>query len=271
VSLPKASSLVPQADEKLGSTSKPSGGSSCKSRWRHFSNSCPRHGRRAGCRTLSFLTSSISQLMTICRLSRFGRVWHEGYGPFARQGSDTFMVVSAGGNILWTCDPDTILQFSKRNYDFVKPVEMMGMLNMYGPTVTATEGDESRIYRKTAAPCFNDRTHGSAWTESLGQTSALLRRWASLDTPITQLNEDAARLTLQVLSYVCFDRQMEWAEATGRQDELPKGHTMSYRGAISSMVDNISILFIVPPPLLSENKMMQGLSLANRPYRYISH
>lgn len=82
--------------------------------------------------------------MTIRRLSRFGRVWHEGYGPFARQGSDTFMVVSPGGNILWSCDPDTILQFSKRNHDFVKPVEMMGMLNMYGPTVTATEGEENR-------------------------------------------------------------------------------------------------------------------------------
>lgn len=192
--------------------------------------------------------------MTIRRLSRFGRVWHEGYGPFARQGSDTFMVVSAGGNILWTCDPDTILQFSKRNHDFVKPVEMMGMLNMYGPTITATEGEESRIYRKTATPSFNDRTHGSAWVESLGLTSALLKRWDSMKAPITQLNEDAARLTLQVISYVCFDRQMEWAEATGRQDNPPKGHSMSYREAISSMLDNIPTLFMVPPPVLSKKK-----------------
>lgn len=190
--------------------------------------------------------------MTIRRLSRFGQVWHDGYGPFARQGSDTFMVVSAGGNILWTCDPDTNLQFSKRSHDFVKPVEMMGMLNMYGPTVTATEGDESRIYRRIAAPSFNDRTHGSVWTESLGQTLELLKRWEIMDAPITQLNEDIARLTLQLLSYVCFDRQMEWAEATGRQDDPPKGHSMSYREAISSMVDNIATLFIVPPPILRE-------------------
>lgn len=170
-------------------------------------------------------------------------------------------MVAAGGNILWTCDPETILQLSKRSHDFVKPVEMMGMLNMYGPTVIATEGDESRRYRKIAAPSFNDRTHGSTWNESLGQTAALLRRWNNMQSPIMQLNEDVARLTLQVISYVCFDRQMGWAETVGSQDSSLEGHGMSYREAISSMVDNIPTLFIVPPPFLStrEKKLLRSV------------
>ena len=163
-------------------------------------------------------------------------------------------MVSAGGNILWTCDPEAILQFSKRNYDFVKPVEMMGMLNMYGPTVTATEGDESRTYRKIAGPSFNDRTHGTAWVESLGQASALVKRWNSTQSLIMQLNEDLARLTLQVISFVCFDRQIGWEEAIGSQETPPEGHRMTYREAISSIVDNIPNLFIVPPPVLSKNR-----------------
>lgn len=170
-------------------------------------------------------------------------------------------MVSAGGNILWTCDPEAILQFSKRNHDFVKPVEMMGMLNMYGPTVTATEGEESRRYRKIAAPSFNDRTHGSTWTESVGQTVALLKRWDSVQAPIMQLNEDVARLTLQVISYVCFDRRIGWTEAVGSHDNTPEGHHMSYREAISSMVDNIPTLFIVPPPVLSKRNRNKGSAL----------
>ena len=161
-------------------------------------------------------------------------------------------MVSAGGNILWTCDPEPILQFSKHSHDFVKPVEMMGMLNMYGPTITATEGEESRRYRKIAAPSFNDRTHGSAWKESLGQTAALLKRWDSAQAPLTQVNEDVAKLTLQVISFVCFDRQIGWAEAVGSQDKPPKGHHMTYREAISSMVDYTPTLFVVPPPILSK-------------------
>lgn len=181
-------------------------------------------------------------------------------------------MVSPGGNILWTCDPETILQFSKRSHDFVKPVEMMGMLNMYGPTVTATEGEESRKYRKIAAPSFNDRTHGSTWTESLGQAAALLKQWDSMQAPIMQLNEDVARLTLQVISYVCFDRQIGWAEALGSHDSPPKGHRMSYREAISSMLDNIPILFIVPPPVLSNKPLpkMHGVFYANIRDRYIT-
>jgi len=155
-------------------------------------------------------------------------------------------MVSAGGNVLWTCDPDAILQFSKRYHDFVKPVEMMGMLNLYGPTVTATEGEESRLYRKIAGPSFNDRTHGSAWTESLEQAAALLKFWESSKAPITQLNEDVARLTLHVISYVCFDRQIEWAHVKGHEETPSKKHKISYREAISSMLDNIPILFLVP-------------------------
>ena len=163
------------------------------------------------------------------------------------------MVVSAGGNVLWTCDPNTILQFSRRSHDFVKPVEMMGILNIYGPTITATEGEESRTYRKVAGPSFNARTHDLVWTESLGQTSTMLEQWSGLKTPIMQLNEDVASLTLKVISYVCFDRQMASSEATtGPQVGLPAGHSMSYREAISSMVDNIPVLFVLPPWVLSE-------------------
>ena len=183
----------------------------------------------------------------------------EGYGPFAREGSDTFIIVSAGGNILWTCDPETILQFSKRSLDFVKPVEMMGMLNMYGPTVTATEGVESCRYRNIAAPSFTDKTHGFAWTGSLGPTAALLKRWLSMPSPIQQLNEDAAKLTLQVISYVMFDRRIEWAEATEFPYGPSEGHRMTYREAISSMVDNIPTLFIMPLSVLGKTETARSV------------
>lgn len=192
----------------------------------------------------------MSHLTAVYRLSRFGKIWHEGYQPFAHLKTDNVLVVSPSGNILWTCDPESIQQFSKRSHDFVKPVEMMGMLNLYGPTVTATEGEQSRIYRKTAAPSFNDRTHASAWTESLKRSSSLLQGWEEMNAPIEQLNEHIARLTLQVISFVCFDRPMDLPSATGLKANPSGGHKMTYSEAISSMVADISTLFIVPPPVL---------------------
>ena len=184
-------------------------------------------------------------------LSLFGRVWHAGYEPFALLDTDTVIMVSSGGNVLWTCDPEAIVQFSGRHHDFVKPVEMMGMLNMYGPNITATEGEESRRYRKIAGPAFNDRTHGCVWTESIGQTAALLNKWSG-NAPITDLNEDLAKLTLHVISFVCFDRHMHWGEDSGEKTASNQSHKMSYSEAISSMVANIPILFLVPPMIISK-------------------
>lgn len=75
-----------------------------------------------------------------------------------------------------------------------------------------------------------------------------------MDAPITHLNEDVARSTLQVLSYVCSDRQVDLAEGTGRQDDRLKGHHMSYREAISSIMDSIPTFLIMPPPILSKKR-----------------
>ena len=122
---------------------------------------------------------------------------------------------------------------------------------MYGPTITATEGEESRLYRRITAPSFNEGTHGLAWSESLRQAAAMLTSWVREQGPAAQVKEDTARLTLHVISYVCFDRNLEWKDDAGHKAELNKGHTLSYREAISSMLDNTGVLFVTPGPVLS--------------------
>ena len=194
----------------------------------------------------------IFPLISSFSLSLFGRVWHAGYAPFAHVGSDSFIMVSPGGNVLWTCDPEAILQFSRRHHDFVKPVEMLGMLNMYGPTITGTEGEESRVYRKIAGPSFNDRTHGSVWTQGLEQTAKMLDKWNSLGAGVMHLDRDLAELTLHTISYVCFDRQMNGVHPKEHQNVSTKAHKMSYQEAVGSMLANIPILFTVPFPVISK-------------------
>lgn len=69
-------------------------------------------------------------------LSSFGQSWHEAYEPYVDLRSDTVIIVSPGDNILWTCDAEFTQQSPKCSHDLVKPVEMMGMSNVYGPTVS---------------------------------------------------------------------------------------------------------------------------------------
>ncbi|TGO34263.1 hypothetical protein BHYA_0205g00150 [Botrytis hyacinthi] len=180
-------------------------------------------------------------------LSKWGETWHEGYEPFKRMNDDSIMMVSAGGNILWTCDPEVIMQVSTRRNDFVKPTEMLDMLNIYGPTITAAEGEEHRIFKKVASPSFNDKNFQAVWTGAIEQTEMMTQKWLD-DSSISDLNSDAAKLALNVISKVFFGKTITWTE----DDTKPSpGHTLTYERAISTVFEYNSTIFLTPRPILN--------------------
>ncbi|CCD45419.1 hypothetical protein ACHAQE_002032 [Botrytis cinerea] len=181
-------------------------------------------------------------------LSKWGETWHEGYEPFRRMNDDTIMIVSAGGNILWTCDPEIIMQVSTRRNDFVKPTEMLDILNIYGPTITAAEGEEHRIFKKVASPSFNDKNFQSVWTGTVEQTEMMMQKWLDNGGSVSNLNGDAAKLTLHVISKVFFGKTIKWTE----DDAKPSpGHTLTYERAISTVFEYNSTIFLTPRPILN--------------------
>ena len=85
---------------------------------------CPKHGPKAGCRntplperpfSLALSTDYKSYVITLQpRVAGGFRSHFAGGGG----GSDTFIIMSAGDNILQACDPtETTLQFSKRSHE----------------------------------------------------------------------------------------------------------------------------------------------------------
>ncbi|KAF7921267.1 uncharacterized protein EAE98_008693 [Botrytis deweyae] len=180
-------------------------------------------------------------------LSKWGETWHEGYEPFKRMNDDSIMIVSAGGNILWTCDPEVIMQVSTRRNDFVKPTEMLDMLNIYGPTITAAEGEEHRIFKKVASPSFNDKNFQAVWTGAIEQTEMMTQKWLD-NGSVSDLNSDAAKLALHVISKVFFGKTITWTE----NDTKPSpGHTLTYERAISTVFEYNSTIFLTPRPILN--------------------
>ncbi|KAF2183918.1 cytochrome P450 [Zopfia rhizophila CBS 207.26] len=184
-------------------------------------------------------------------LSLFYRIWHFGYEPFEKAGTDTIMIVSPSGNALWTCNPELIIQTCTRYKDFIKPIDMLAMLNIYGPTITASEGEENRVYRKVAAPSFNETTHRTVWTESLDQADMMLEFWEQNGGKVDQLNHDSNRFALHVLSKVFFNREMKWLG----QEKIPEGHELTYNAAISSVFKYNDTLFMTPKPILNNSPM----------------
>ncbi|KAJ8104960.1 hypothetical protein ONZ43_g7614 [Nemania bipapillata] len=176
----------------------------------------------------------------------FNEIWHNGYEPFERLGADTFLAVSPGGLILYTCDADVNVQLF-RDGNFGKPVELMSILNIYGPTITGTDGPESRLYRKITGPFFSENTLRRVFTQSAGGAKMLLAALMRSDAHL-HLRSLSARLSLNTLCQIAFGYQTDSDLVRGLafQDSIPDGKTLSYSQALHGLLKNMGVILDVP-------------------------
>lgn len=91
------------------------------------------------------------------------------------------------------------------------------------------------------------------------------RRNTTLDT----VPHDTERLTLHIISHVGFGVRLLWPGEESSDKDVgiysgttpPKGHTMSFGNAISTLMENIFLVLLVPGWLLSklELKLVHGM------------
>lgn len=178
------------------------------------------------------------------------------------------MIVSATANIMWTCDAEVITQVMNRRNDFSKAVEMMGMLNVYGP-IKASEGDEHRAYRKVASPSFNDENYQLVWAGAIEQADSMTQEWSLNEHgSIANLNANSSKLALHVISKVFFGKTMSWNGSDNAKP--PLGHILTYNRAITAVFEYNST---TPWPLLSKFAILFILpfDLYLKPCRLFSH
>jgi cytochrome P450 len=176
----------------------------------------------------------------------FNEFWHNGYEPFERLQADTFMAVSPGGLILYTCDPDVNVQLF-RDASFGKPAELLSILNVYGPTITGTDGPESRLYRKVTAPFFSDKTLRRVFAQSVSAAKILLAALLRPDAH-RQLRTLSARVSLNTLSQITFHYQSDsdLTQALAFDENIPEGKTLSFSQALHGLLENLGVVFVVP-------------------------
>lgn len=182
-------------------------------------------------------------------LALFSGTWRAGYGPFDRVKEDSFIVASPGGNTLWTCDPEIVSEVSARRGDFQKSTKVLELLNNYGPTLTASEGEIAHKFRKIAAPVFSEKNHGHVWKESRLQTRMMLQKWNDENQVVLDLGKDSDTLALHVLCKVFFNKNLQWMET---EEEVAPGHTLSFKNAIRVAFKYNLVLFITPRFILGK-------------------
>ena len=210
------------------------------------------------------------QKLMYCDFSILHPEWgyRSGHKPFEQLGQDVFLVVAPTRIHCFVADAEAVTQITTRRNDFPKPLEMYGALDIYGKNLVSTEGADWRMHRKLAAPSFGEKNNELVFTESLHHAQSLLGLWTGPDGRGNQTVVDpslgAMNFALYVISSAGFDVRVVWPHEEGNQafqrksegksmfvgSEVPAGHQMNYREALSELLHNIMWTQVIPPKYL---------------------
>ena len=171
--------------------------------------------------------------------------------------------------MLWTSSAEVINQIFARRNDFVKPIALYKLLNIYGRNILTTEGPQWRVHRKITSAPFTEQNNELVWAESIQQTRSMLRLWLGAEDEnegtADEVAEDTMRLALNVVGGAAFGKTIAWPGQSPRapngaggdsgdhrhHDEISSGHHMSYKDALETILANITFILILPSFLLS--------------------
>jgi cytochrome P450 len=161
---------------------------------------------------------------------------------------DAFIFVTPGKNWLQLCNAEAVADIFARKGEFTRPTEMLEMLNVFGPNLGTTEGQQWQRHRKITATCFNENNNELVWLESIRQATGMLRYWSSKPS-FNSVADDARTLSLHIMSSAGFGKSYPFRgaeEATTAQD------SSSYKESLKMILDNCIPLVALGPNNLNQ-------------------
>lgn len=198
----------------------------------------------------------------ICSFMAPDWTWYMLHEPFSKLG-DTFLVVAPSRNSLYVADAEAISQITSRRNDFPKPTELYKAVDIYGKNVVSTEGSVWRHHRKITSAPFTEKNNLLVWKESLHQAQSMVQGWMGSGDGVSALvqhvAEDTMRFSLHVISRAGFGVRLSWPHEP-EQSKPGKGHTMSYKDALGTLLENLPWVMLVPKHILGKSYLLSETS-----------
>lgn len=187
------------------------------------------------------------RLGSFTRYNRRGWVFHDKCKMHLEYG-DAWVHVTPSANWLYLSDADVVKELFSRRRDFIKPIGIYKMLEIFGRNLLTVEGEDWQRHRKITTPPFNEKNKNLVWVESLRQTRDMLRYWTRHDqNGVCSTVQDTKTLTLHVLARAGLGQTHSFQSAI---DSPEPGAEMNYRDSISLILQNAVIVMMFPPKLL---------------------
>lgn len=197
------------------------------------------------------------------------RGWHH-----AQELRDTygeiFLIVSPGQIYMNVSNPGAIMQITTRRNDFLKPVEIYGIVDIFGVSMLSSEGENWKRHRKIVAPAFSEKSNNLVWKESLRQGAGMLDFWSKLpgnSTGFINVKDtapDTALMTLHVICGAGFGVRQLWGNEGEKElgnkaipgfntAELKGNHTLTFKNSLNTLLHSMIWMALFPVWLLSES------------------
>jgi len=169
---------------------------------------------------------------------------------------------------LTTSNAELGSQITTRRNDFVKPIEMYKIMDIFGRSMLTSEGQEWRRHRKVVGPSFSEKSNKLVFEESLRQAEGLIALWASQgsntirDIKVQNPALEVAMLSLHVICAAGFGVPQLWpgesAEKLGGMglpgfstSELTGSHTLSFKESLTELLKGLAWFILLPTWILS--------------------
>jgi cytochrome P450 len=167
-------------------------------------------------------------------------------------------------------NPGAIMQIAARRKDFLKPVEIYGIVDIFGVSILSSEGDNWKRHRKIVAPAFSEKSNTTVWKESLKQGVGMLEFWSKLpenSTGCIKVKDAApntALLTLHVISGAGFGVTQVWNDEDEEQlgkhaipgfntTKLKDNHSLTFKYSLNTLLHGMIWMALFPVWLLSKS------------------
>ncbi|KIW83245.1 hypothetical protein Z517_02490 [Fonsecaea pedrosoi CBS 271.37] len=181
-------------------------------------------------------------------LATYGFEFRSKTAVFDKRGP-AVILVTAGSNELSLMDPELASEVLKRIKDFPNTDIGGVILNIFGPSLITSDGENWARQRRLIAPNINEKISGLVFGESCRQTREML---ASYVDDLKGVTDDTMRgmkqIAINVLGVAGFGISQPWKE---EKSSRPKGYRTTYMEATRTVVENIIEAAVLPAKLLT--------------------
>ncbi|KIW22830.1 uncharacterized protein PV07_11088 [Cladophialophora immunda] len=181
-------------------------------------------------------------------LATYGFEFRSKTAVFAKRGP-AIILVTAGSNELSLMDPELASEVLKRIKDFPNTDIGGVILNIFGPSLITSDGENWARQRRLIAPNINEKISGLVFGESCRQAREMLGSYVG---DLRGVTDDTMRgmkqIAINVLGTAGFGISRPWKEETSSR---PEGYRTTYMEATKTVVENIIESAVMPARLLT--------------------